>query len=340
MGILSNLSLRSPKLELPPLPLLEIADFDMEESTLNLLKEEEVKDAYSCYMKRRMKESSGEREVFVSVLERVQTVTLCPSYKNFELLSTLCITYLSHASKKTDVGYYHELNVILQTSRNIYSKNALKMPAYLHARILNHSLWGIKHLWTDLIDTAVKEKQFDEARIAQIRGRGRSAAKSPLEESKRKNAVIPADVLDQFVFYVARASPEETAKLAQEELIAYGNGHGVDAEKLSVLQLELQLRQPFPPPVQAKKSRRELRKEAEERVLKHPLLEFIFLRAVCYIDSPQTLANVLLLNRPLAKTLRVPVFRQALMRLQVKIAPKSRFSIWLRLLGVDVSPVA
>ncbi len=287
------------------------------------------------------------RNTFALTLEKYTKPTQLDSWDCFIHFSELVNTLLTAFVKEKDYNY-NTLRIVLQTGRNIYTKKGV-LKIYMFTQLASHGIWQGIERWQRLIDSAI------DAKIREVREGAERLRKRQADRISNAGGVTPAymftkkraseeedytrmltssvtNVLQQFSFYLVNYKVElEKAKLMIQR---YGRRYKIDPKKLFEMEIELQIQQP---PSSAYRSVRDHIISKHSKLLdvyKKNKYHIPLVMAIPYIGDLTTLRALLILNKSLGETLKVPVARSVLLGPRAGLLPlRVRLQLWALILN-------
>ncbi len=220
----------------------------------------------------------------------------------------------------------------------------------MFTQLAGHAIWQGVERWQRLIDSAIDAK-IKEVRDSAERQRKRIQERMRAANNKKKPAEINAlskrnaseeeeysrmltssvaNVLQQFCFYLINYKVD--LEKARQLIRKYGKRYKVDPKKLFEMEIELQIQKPAcymaPPRSRPSILRKHDKLMEPYKGNKYPA---VLALAIPYVRDLPTLRTMLILNKSLAETLKMHVFRRALGSMALSVP--ARVQIWSQILN-------
>lgn len=273
----------------------------------------------------------------------------CPvlSKDDYQTVAELCNYVLTEWVAKGD-GDVNILNNLLLASRGIV-REAANTKEFLYSLLIKHAIWQEKDIWRKLIDKSIEVKvrhiRMSQDKKAQTRtftglfSKMRSAvatgvskllaADEPTESLECKAAVA---VLSHFCLYLSHPLMDagRVVRLYRE----YAERYGISQGKFADLKLELMKCQKAP--VAEVSRAKEIVQRNEAKLKKYGKFLVLSL-AVKYIGDKTLLRNLLLLSKESYGNLKIKVFRQVLIKLNIQMPIQEHMQVWAQILDIVMS---
>eukprot|EP00826_Nyctotherus_ovalis_P034022 TRINITY_DN2788_c0_g1_i3.p1 TRINITY_DN2788_c0_g1~~TRINITY_DN2788_c0_g1_i3.p1 ORF type:complete len:628 (-),score=156.05 TRINITY_DN2788_c0_g1_i3:882-2765(-) len=299
-----------------------------------------------------LKEDKSRHE-FALLLEQTVTGPLTVNEDIYEVILKYCNVLLDEFAACKD-NNCTVLESILASSRRIFNKCPHKKE-FLYLEIIKHKIWRDIEVWRKLIDHSIDIKLRHVKGIGgkEMHGRQKfgklfskmktafgfkSAKITPKLMNEEDEAVIwklVINVLSHFAYYLSSSCIEFSSMIALCK--DYEATYGIPGDRMAELELDLKACQALPQLYEKKKDKyyRRFVGRCKKYGKKKP---FLLSMTIKFIGEKSTLRNLLLLNRMMYSKLKIPIFRQVLVKLRAKMDIRHRLSIWSQILNTVFSP--
>eukprot|EP00826_Nyctotherus_ovalis_P001399 TRINITY_DN10215_c0_g1_i15.p1 TRINITY_DN10215_c0_g1~~TRINITY_DN10215_c0_g1_i15.p1 ORF type:complete len:390 (-),score=112.95 TRINITY_DN10215_c0_g1_i15:473-1642(-) len=269
------------------------------------------------------------------------------SKEDYQTVAELCNYVMAEWIAKSDNDVII-LNNLLLASRGILRETE-NTKEFLYSQLIKHAIWQEKDIWRRLIDKSIEVKighiKMSQDKKSQGRtftglfSKMRSAvatniskllvAEEPTESLECKAAV---SVLSHFCCYLSHPLMEagRVVRLYQEYAEKYGISHG----KFADLKLELMKCQKAP---ESELNRTKSIVQRNEVKFKKYGKFLILSLTIKYLEDKTLLRNLLLLSKESYGTLKIKVFRQVLIKLNIQMPIKEHMQVWAQILDIVIS---
>jgi len=273
---------------------------------------------------------------FSNLLDKLATNPIILKRKAHQSLIEVYNTFLTNYTKNRE-NNPRVLNSILLASRKIMNEEK----EFLYSEIFSHYIWQDMELWRRIIDDEIeiectKEVNKKTNKLGDFFNKMKTAVTNGMAkilqagniESSNKSAI---DVLNTFTYYLSNPciNTGKVLKLYKE----YGRKYGISKERLSEFELDLRQCQRL-----SVKLHRHLYKEKIKKAERYGNERIHILAiSVKFIGNKIILRSLLLLSRSVNKMMRVKIYRQVLIKMNVKMNIRQRLKIWLQILDLVYS---
>jgi len=292
-----------------------------------------------------LKEAKARYE-FALLLEQLATGPLVVDIRCYNLLLELSNVLLTEFKKCKDENY-GVLESILTISRRIFTSNIHKKE-FLYLEVIKHEIWQDISIWDKCIDYIINTKlellknkeQHGKKKFSKLFTKMKTvlgfkstkiAPKVMTEEDECGVWKYANNTLNQFGYHLSSShiNIKEALLLYKE----YGNKYGIPNDRIAEHELDLRSYQQLPSLYKKKKEMYYKRfiSRYKKYVKKKP---FLFSIAIKFIGDKITLRNILILNKLIYKKLKLSIFRQVLIRLNIKVSIEQRLNIWSQILNL------
>lgn len=269
--------------------------------------------------------------------------------KAYQSLTEACTLLLASCTKRKDINP-HTLNTVLQVSRKVMNEQR----EFLYAQIAYHYIWQDVEVWRKVIDFAIEREVggvkdagkrveqgnnrlgdfFSKMKDAVSTGVNRILQATHLNGSDEASTKSAIHVLNTFCYYLSSPSINigKVLKLYED----YGRRYNIPRERLKEFALDLRQCQRLSAKLCIRQDEGNIKKAGRYGNWRIHVLA----RAVKYTADRKTLRNLLMLSRSVNKMMRVKVFRQVLVNVNLKVSVKQRLSIWLQILDLVILVVS
>jgi len=282
------------------------------------------------------------RGYFASMLKAFSLEFPVLSKEDYQTILELCNYLLTEWIAKND-NNVDILNNLLLASRGIL-KQTDGTKEFLYTQLIRHGIWQENDIWRKLIDKSIKVRishikmtqdkkaqgrslagLFSKMKSAVTTGMTKMIIKEDTSESLESKGAI--SVLSHFCYYLSNPAIDinKIIKMYKD----YANAYDISQKRFGDLKIELMRCQKEPSSVLDKV--KEHFKRIESKNKKYGKF-FILSSVVKYLGDKITLRNLLLLNKKSYKVLKIKVFRQVLMKLDIKISIGNHMKIWEQIL--------
>eukprot|EP00826_Nyctotherus_ovalis_P015176 TRINITY_DN1428_c0_g2_i1.p1 TRINITY_DN1428_c0_g2~~TRINITY_DN1428_c0_g2_i1.p1 ORF type:complete len:463 (+),score=71.75 TRINITY_DN1428_c0_g2_i1:698-2086(+) len=296
--------------------------------------------------------SSEPRSEFIELLTKFTKHPIQLKEEAYYSLSSCCYRLLTAYMNSKELDAY-ALNVLLAASRQV-SLSTEGEREFLYAQIVQHDIWQSMSTWRAVIQFAIEnriaynkevggkksEKSRDKNKFRDIFNKMKGAVAggvAKIWQTKDTEEAISGDsavwrgalyILNLFCYYLSTPyiNLKQILKLYQE----LGKQYNMPKDKLSELKQELAKCQNE---LKDKPASKCVRKLKQRKKYIDPALHILAM-AIKFIENKAVLRNMLILNKHASRVLRLKVYRQILVRLDVKLSLKERLQIWGRVLDI------
>lgn len=304
------------------------------------------------------------RQTFCQLLSQLTNNLIIVTENSYQSVLEFCNHLLTEFVTNRD-NNYDILQTILIASRKILADFGDRKE-FMYQQLVKHGIWQEMDVWKILIDSSIKYK-ITQAK--EIRARQKKRDQSKIPEKPVSFANLFGKVKDVVAFGVAKILPQTSAEAEFEasddfEILVsraalnvlniysyylstpyiklervlrlyrnYVKEYNIPDDKM--VELELELRRCQNTPINnGRKKETHLKKfiaKCKKYGKKGP---YILSMCVKFIGDKQTLRNLLILSKLVYEKIKIPVFRQVLMGLNIKISIQARVKIWSQILDV------
>lgn len=281
--------------------------------------------------------SSKNRLTFSLFLDEFSDDEMILGKAQCQVLMELCSCLLS---KCLDEENPNTLISLLEASRKIVMKTEeVRQPFY--QQLVDHKIWQETDLWKRLIDFSIHAKLQSKPKqqptglfsvLTKVKATVSSVAKLiPEDRTELKKATL--ETLQQYCYYLG--TPGIELRKVSELYMSYVKGFATPRAILGDLVTKLMRCQKNP--LAAIKWREVHLSKFRDRCKKYETVGcFALSLAVEYLEERKTLRSVLLLSKYLYRMLRRKVFRQVLVKLNLKVSLQQRLHIWMQILDIVI----
>eukprot|EP00826_Nyctotherus_ovalis_P042724 TRINITY_DN4439_c0_g2_i2.p1 TRINITY_DN4439_c0_g2~~TRINITY_DN4439_c0_g2_i2.p1 ORF type:complete len:422 (-),score=71.13 TRINITY_DN4439_c0_g2_i2:857-2122(-) len=274
--------------------------------------------------------------------------TLLPG-KAYQSLTEACPLLLASCTKRKDANP-QTLNTVLQASRKVVNEQK----EFLYTQIAYHYIWQDVEVWRKIIDFAIEREAggakeagkkaeqgnnklgdfFNRMKDAVSIGVNKILQATHLNGGDAASTKSAIHVLNNFCYYLSSPSINigKVLKLYEE----YGRRYNISKERLDEFKLDLCQCQRLSAKLYIRQDEGNIKKAGRYGNRRIHILA----RTTKYIADKKTLRNLLLLSRSVNKMMRVKVFRQVLINVNLNVTIKQRLSIWFQILDLVILVVS
>eukprot|EP00826_Nyctotherus_ovalis_P059932 TRINITY_DN8378_c0_g9_i1.p1 TRINITY_DN8378_c0_g9~~TRINITY_DN8378_c0_g9_i1.p1 ORF type:complete len:644 (+),score=106.19 TRINITY_DN8378_c0_g9_i1:111-2042(+) len=250
-----------------------------------------------------------------------------------ELCSCLLSKFLGEENPDTLIS-------LLEASRKIVVKTEeVRQPFYL--QLVNHKIWQEIDLWRRLIDFSINTKLQSKPKqqptgllsvLTKVKATVSGVSRLiPEDRTELKKATL--DMLQRYCYYLG--TPRIELRKVSELYMSYVKEFATPRAILEDLVTRLMRCQKNP--LTAIKWKDVHLSKFRDRCKKYETVGcFALSLAVEYLDERIVLRNVLLLSKYLYRMLRRKVFRQVLVKLNLKVSLQQKLHIWMQILDIVI----
>lgn len=274
------------------------------------------------------------REVFGEMLANITQPLFISSVNSLKELGEL-INYMLNIYMMNKLSNYEILFVVLNASRNIYTKVNGKAQ-FLDLVVSRNSIWKDINMWKELINFSINQSaedmQSDRESTPKSRGKkglmvkfrsafnrmftGEEAKKCDTDwGNKRVMSSAAFNVLMQYTVFLANY--HVSLPNAKHLVLYYGKKYEMELSKVNEAELDLMTLQPLP---------------VVESSVKHDVKESVIKMAIPYIGDKVLLRDLLLVSKGIYSKVRIKVYNQVLTLFNIPLSVRKE--IWELILEV------
>jgi len=300
------------------------------------------------------------REAFADILSNISRPMCINSIESFRNMSEI-VNYLLNTYMMDSVPDDEILTIVINVSRLVYCIVDGKKQ-FLYSAIYTNSIWQDIARWRELINLAIQQKVEElqetamrrkammnqnlispESKKSIIRrfkkafgGIFASPEKEPAIKQELNDKKLISSAAMNVLFYYTAILVNYRVKTNEAKMLVryFGKMYGVEKIKLCEAELDLMILQPLHS-VNLKTNMKEKWVKVQEKIdrkYKGNLKAMILAKTIKFINDKQTLRNIMLLSKEIKEIIRIPIFKQVLAKLQLKMPIKIRGQIWSQIL--------